>query len=36
MEKLSKEGVLAKVFELCPEIQQLGIQPVVLGKGNRY
>jgi hypothetical protein len=36
METLNKEGVLAKVYEICPEIQQLGIQPVVLGKGNRY
>jgi hypothetical protein len=36
MNRLDKQGVLAKLYELCPEIECLGIQPVVLGKGNRY
>lgn len=30
------EVVRTKVFELCPEIKQLGIHPVILGKGHRY
>jgi hypothetical protein len=36
MNGLDKHMVLAKVYELCPEIEHLGIKPVVLGKGNRY
>ena len=36
MERLDKEGVRAKLYELCPEIDRLGIYPIVLGKGNRY
>jgi hypothetical protein len=32
----TKEAVLAKLYEICPEIDQLGLHPVVLGKGSRY
>ena len=33
---LTKENVLAKLYEICPEIDQLGLYPVVLGRGSRY
>jgi hypothetical protein len=33
---LNKEIVLAKLYEICPEIGQLGLYPVVLGRGHRY
>jgi hypothetical protein len=33
---LSKEVLLAKFHEICPEIGQLGLHPVILGKGARY
>lgn len=33
---LTKETVLAKLYEVCPEINHLGLFPVVLGKGSRY
>jgi len=33
---LTKETVLAKLYEICPEIDQLGLYPVVLGRGSRY
>ncbi len=32
----TKEAVLAKLYEICPEIDQLGLYPVILGKGSRY
>ncbi|MBP8644757.1 MAG: hypothetical protein KBH99_01385 [Syntrophobacteraceae bacterium] len=31
-----KEGLLRKLHEVCPEIEQLGLYPIVLGKGSRY
>ncbi len=33
---MNKEEMLALVHELCPEIEQLGLYAVVLGKGSRY
>lgn len=36
MKRLDREGVMAKLYELCPEIREMGIYPIVLGKGNRY
>jgi hypothetical protein len=35
MQALNSEVILSKLHELCPEIKQLHIQPVVLNKGNR-
>ena len=32
----TEEVILSKLHELCPEMQQLGIQPIVLNKGSRY
>jgi hypothetical protein len=31
-----KEVLLAKLYELCPEIGRLGLFPLILGKGHRY
>jgi len=36
MQALNSEVILSKLNELCPEIKQLHIQPVVMSKGNRY
>jgi hypothetical protein len=36
MERLDREGVLAKLYELCPDIEKLGLYPLVLGKGHRF
>ena len=36
MQTLNNELILSKLHELCPEIKQLNIRPVVLNKGNRY
>jgi hypothetical protein len=36
MQALNTEVILSKLHELCPEIKQLGIQPFVVNKGNRY
>ncbi len=36
MKRLDKEGLMAKLSELCPEIEQLGLYPIVLGQGSRY
>jgi hypothetical protein len=36
MQALNTELILSKLHELCPEMKQLGIQPIVLNKGNRY
>jgi hypothetical protein len=33
---LTKEVLLANFYEICPEIGQLGLHPVILGKGSRY
>lgn len=33
---LSKEELLVKLHELCPDIEQLGLYPIVLGKGRRF
>lgn len=31
-----KDGLKAKIYELCPEIEQLGLYTIVIGKGRRY
>jgi hypothetical protein len=31
-----REGVRLKLYELCPEMEQLGILPIILEKTNRY
>ncbi len=36
MHNEEKERVRTRLFELCPEIEHLGIYPIVLGKGHRY
>jgi hypothetical protein len=36
MQALNAEMILSKLHELCPEIKQLGIQPIVINKGSRY
>lgn len=36
MESMSKEGLQHKILELCPEVQEMGLYYVVMGKGNRY
>jgi hypothetical protein len=36
METLSKESLQFKILELCPEVQEMGLYCVVMGKGNRY
>jgi len=36
MQTLNRELILSKLHELCPEFNQLNIQPIVLTKGNRY
>jgi hypothetical protein len=37
MEKtVTREGLKAKLYELCPEMDAMGIYPIVLGKGHRY
>jgi hypothetical protein len=35
MQTPNAEVVLSRLYELCPEVKQLGIQPIVLNKGNR-
>ena len=30
------DEIKSRMFELCPEIQMLGIHPIVLQKGNRF
>jgi hypothetical protein len=35
MQTLNTEVILSRLYELCPEVKQLGIQPFVLNKGNR-
>jgi len=36
MEEVDQKGLVAKLYDLCPEMEQLGIYPVVLGKRNGY
>ena len=31
-----KEVLLAKLYEVCPEIGRLGLYPLILGRGHRY
>jgi len=31
-----KDGLKAKIYALCPEIEQLGLYTIVIGKGRRY
>jgi hypothetical protein len=34
--RVTRESVKARVHELCPDLDAMGIYPVVLGKGHRY
>ena len=36
MKTLTKESLQFRMVELCPEIQELGLYYVVIGRGNRY
>ena len=36
MTKLDTDEVKGKLYELCPEIEQLGLYTLVLGKGGHY
>lgn len=36
MRRTENEGLVAKLYELCPEMEQLGIYPVVLSARNSY
>lgn len=36
MTKLDVDEVRGKLYELCPEIEQLGLFTLVLGKENHY
>lgn len=36
MDIQDKDGLKARIYELCPEIEQIGIYPVVIGRGSRY
>jgi hypothetical protein len=33
---VTREEVRSKVYELCPDIEAMGIYPIVVGKGHRY
>ncbi len=35
MQTPNTEVILSRLYELYPEVKQLGIQPIVLNKGNR-
>lgn len=36
MSSQDKDGLKARIYELCPEIEQLGLYTIVIGKGRRY
>ena len=36
MEALNKKLLERMLVELCPEIEELGLYPVIVGKGKRY
>jgi hypothetical protein len=36
MSNPDRDGIVQKMVELCPEIEQLGIYPIVLPKGKHY
>lgn len=33
---MNKEELLEYVLKLCPEVEQLGLYAIVIGKGRRY
>jgi hypothetical protein len=33
---MNKEEMLEYVLKLCPEVEQLGLYVIVIGKGRRY
>jgi hypothetical protein len=36
MMRAEREGLRAKLYELCPEMDRLGIYPIVTNRGNRF
>lgn len=36
METLPRESLMLRMIELCPEIQELGLYSVVVGRGTHY
>lgn len=36
METLSKESLVLRMIELCPEIQEMGLYSVVVGRETHY
>lgn len=36
METLSKEGLVLRMTELCPEIREMELYAVVVGRGTHY
>jgi len=36
METVSKEGLVLRMIELCPEIREMGLYSVVVGRGTHY
>lgn len=36
METLSKESLIIRMIELCPEIEEMGLYSVVIGRGSHY
>lgn len=36
METLPIESLVLRMMELCPEIQELGLYSVVVGRGTHY
>jgi len=36
MKRSEKDGLMEMLYKLCPEIKELDLHPIVLGKGSRY
>ncbi len=36
MEPLPKESLVSRMIELCPEIQEMELYAVVVGRGTHY
>lgn len=36
METLSKESLVLRMMEMCPEIREMGLYSVVVGRGTHY
>ncbi len=35
MTRAQQEGLRERLYEICPEMEDLGIYPIVTNKGNR-